>query len=191
MTMADPKGYSFTLVFDVTRVALSLDAMIDRLYECGCDDALVGIGRPGVVALDFTRDEVSATEAVTSAISGALRALPGAVLQEVEPDFVGVSEIADFVGCSRQNVRKLLMSRTAGVPMPIHSGSCGVWHLAPVLRWLRDSKAYDVDPILLDTAEVAQEVNTATTHLSLTRGVERFEQLLAESRATYGEAAAQ
>ena len=63
----------------------------------GCDDALVGIGKPGRIALDFTREADSAEEAVISALSAVKRAIPDAEFVEATPDFVGVPLFRDYV----------------------------------------------------------------------------------------------
>jgi hypothetical protein len=34
----------------------NIDALVERLEEEGCDDALVGVGQPGQLALEFIRE---------------------------------------------------------------------------------------------------------------------------------------
>ena len=41
---------------------------MDRFAEAGCDDALVGIGQPGRLALEFVREVSSAHDAIEGAI---------------------------------------------------------------------------------------------------------------------------
>jgi hypothetical protein len=77
----------------------------------------------------------------------------------VTPDIVGLTDVAEIVGCSRQNMRKLLVARGAAVPAPLHEGTCSLWHLAPVLRWLAGEKRYVVAKELLDVSEVAMSIN--------------------------------
>lgn len=153
-------SYEFTLSFVLAAPDSDMDAVAERLYAHGCDDALVGIGHPGRVALDFAREAPSARDAVLTAINDVASALPGAALIEVSPDLVGISDIADHVARSRQNIRKLLLACDARVPVPVHEGSSTLWHLAPVLEWLRDAKGYRIDPAVLETARVAMSVNT-------------------------------
>lgn len=57
--------------------------MVERLGEAGCDDALVGIGQPGRLALEFNREAADADEAVRSALADVRRAVPSAKLIEV------------------------------------------------------------------------------------------------------------
>ena len=67
------------------------------------------------------------------------KAIPGAKLVEVGPDFVGLSDVAEIVGVTRQNMRKLMLAHVTTFPMPLHEGSAAVWHLAPVLEWLKSA----------------------------------------------------
>lgn len=60
-----------------------MDLLIERLAEEGCDDALVGVGQPGRLALEFFREAPSALEAIESALEGVRRAVPGARLTDI------------------------------------------------------------------------------------------------------------
>jgi hypothetical protein len=122
--------------------------------EVGCYDALVGIGQPGRIALNFSREADSAQAAIVSALADVKKALPGAKLIEVGPDFVGLTEVADFVGVSRQNLRKLWLTHATNFPVPIHEGNSALWHLACVLRWLQDRGTYRVEQTLLEVAQI-------------------------------------
>ena len=59
--------YTFTLKYQLTEDDSDPDGLVERLGEAGCDDALVGIGQPGRLALEFTREADSADAAVRSA----------------------------------------------------------------------------------------------------------------------------
>jgi hypothetical protein len=161
--------YDFTLRVALPALAPVSDELIDRLYEAGCDDALLGIGRVGQVAFDFAREAVSARDALVSAIRDVGRGAPGSILIEVSPDLVGMTDVAGLVGRSRQNIRKLLIGWDANLPIPVHSGSATVWHLADVLIWLRDHKGYDIDPGLLEVAKAAMTVNADNARLRIQR----------------------
>ncbi len=63
-------------------------------------------------------------------------ALPSARLVEAAPDFVGLTEVADLTGMSRQNMRKLMLAHFADLPQPAHEGSPSHWHLGDILRRL-------------------------------------------------------
>jgi hypothetical protein len=99
--------YEFTLKFALPANHRPIDDLVERLGENGCEDALVGIGQTGRIALDFIREADAAKSAIFSALVAVKTAIPGAKLLEVTPDFVGLSDIADCVGVTRQNMRKL------------------------------------------------------------------------------------
>jgi hypothetical protein len=69
--------------------------------------------------------------------------------------------VADLVGCSRQNMRKLMLNCRQGVPVPVHEGKPSIWHLSHVLRWLREQKQYRVSDELLKLAETTMQLNVA------------------------------
>ena len=152
-------AYEFTLRFALPSADADMDSLLESLAEEGCDDALIGIGVPGRIALDFNRSAASAREAVFGAIGDVRRAVPGAVLIEATPDLVGVTDIADVAGCSRQNIRQLMAASGASAPVPVHESKQATWHLAPVLDWLARDKNYEVDRNLRDLAEVTMQVN--------------------------------
>jgi hypothetical protein len=95
------KEYTFTLKYRLPEDERDTDALVERLGEAGCTDALVGIGSPGRLALEFTRGAASAMEAVRSALSDVKTAVPSAILVEAQPDLVGLTDVADLVGVSR------------------------------------------------------------------------------------------
>ncbi|MDA8383730.1 MAG: transcriptional regulator, partial [Betaproteobacteria bacterium] len=129
--------YTFTLKYQLADDDRDPDALVERLGEAGCDDALVGIGQPGRIALEFTREADSADAAVRSALAAVRSAVPSARLIEVAPDLVGLTDVADIVGVSRQNMRKLMLTHPGSFPAPVHEGSASIWHLADVLTWLQ------------------------------------------------------
>ncbi|MDY0074227.1 MAG: DNA-binding protein [Thauera sp.] len=153
--------YTFTLKYRLSDDEDDLDALVERLGEAGCDDALVGIGQRGHLALEFTREAADAEEAVHSALADVRRAVPGARLIEVAPDLVGLTDVAEIVGVSRQNMRKLMLAHTDSFPVPVHEGSASIWHLADVLAWLQAKGGYALDKGVLEVARVALLVNVA------------------------------
>lgn len=72
--------YTFTLKYQLAEDNRDPYGLVERLGEAGCDDALVGIGRSGRLALEFTRDAPDAAKAVLSALSDVRRAVPSAKL---------------------------------------------------------------------------------------------------------------
>jgi hypothetical protein len=155
------REYEFSLRFSLSQDEAHSDDLIERLGDTGCDDALIGIGHAGRIAFEFAREADSAYSAILSAIRDVKRALPGAELVEVSPDLVGVTDVADIVGCSRQNLRKLLLSCASRGPTPLHEGKWEVWHLAPVLHWLVTEKRYTVSSHWLEISEATMKFNAA------------------------------
>lgn len=151
--------YNFTLKFALPQGESDSDALLERLYSAGCDDALVGTGLQGRLALQFTRESPTGAEAVHSAIDDVLRAAPEAVLAEAGPDYVGLTEIAALIGCSRQNMRKLMLSHSHGFPFPVHEGTTSLWHLADVLSWFQAARQRQCDPKLLEVALICKAIN--------------------------------
>jgi len=153
--------YTFTLSFVLGVGDADADALVERLGAAGCDDAVVGIGRRGRLALEFTREAEDAARAVGSAVADACSALPDAMLIEASPDLVGLTDVASLLGVTRQNVRKLIVCCDAPEPVPVHAGKPTIWRLAGVLRWLAREKRYPVPPELLEVAEATLQVNLA------------------------------
>ncbi|CAN5236273.1 DNA-binding protein [soil metagenome] len=153
--------YEFKLTFSLDHPGQDPGAFVDALGEAGCNDALVGIGRPGSISLEFARAARSADQAVASAIRDVRKAIPGAMLVEAAPDFVGLTDVADIIGVSRQQMRKVMLGHPADFPEPVHAGSGSIWHLSSVLVWLRDRQARAIDPRLLEVAKATMALNIA------------------------------
>ncbi len=151
--------YEFTLKFNLHNHQIDPNDYIERLYESGCDDALIGIGKKGYVSLDFIRSASSAYEAISSAVTNVKKAIPNATLIEATPDFVGLTDTAKILGCTRQNIRNLIFKSGAGSPLPIYEGTPSIWHLAEILIWLREEKTYPIDESLLAVAKTNMDFN--------------------------------
>lgn len=161
--------YTFTLKYQLADDDRNPDVLIERLGEAGCDDALVGIGQPGRLALEFIREAENAEAAVRSALADVRSAVPSARLIEVAPDLVGLTDVAEMVGVSRQNMRKLMLANPGSFPAPVHEGSASIWHLADVLTWLQARGSYSLARDVLEVARVALQVNLAKEHRRLPR----------------------
>lgn len=160
--------YTFLLKYHLSEDDNDPDALVERLGEAGCDDALVGVGQLGRLALEFTREADSAQAAMRSALADVKRAIPSARLVEAAPDFVGLTDVAEIIGVTRQNMRKLMLAHRATFPAPVHEGSASIWHLADVLTWLQDRGSYALGQDILEVAEVALQVNVAREKRRLT-----------------------
>ncbi len=153
--------FDFLLKFDLADPNLDPDKFVDALFEAGCDDATIGTGQHGRVALSFTREAASAFDAVVSAIADVKKAIPDARLVEATPDLVGLTDIAEILGCSRQNIRKLVIGNKSAFPSPIHDGHSAIWHLAKVLPWFKAKGSYKIDDSLVEVSGATMQVNIA------------------------------
>ncbi len=163
--------YEFTLKFSLPANHGPADELVERLGAAGCEDALVGIGQAGRIALNFMREADSAKSAIFSALVAVKTAIPGAKLLEVTPDFVGLTDIADCVGVTRQNMRKLMLAHKDHFPVPVHEGSAALWHLAPVLVWLHERANYTIPSALVEVAHMAMQINHAKEASQIERSV--------------------
>ena len=153
--------YTFTLKYKLAAQDCDFDEIVERLGEAGCDDATIGVGQPGRLALVFSREGASAFEALISALGDVKKAVPSAQLVEAGPDFVGLTDVAEIAGMSRQNMRKLMLSHAVEFPAPVHEGSASVWHLSDVLDWLNSRGGYDIKTDVFDVAKSAKQINLA------------------------------
>jgi len=158
--------YTFTLKYQLVAGVVDFDILVERLGAAGCDDVLLGIGQPGRIAFEFTRDAVDAAAALVSALADVRRIVPEARLVEAAPDFVGLTDVADAIGVSRQYMRKLMVLNAGSFPVPVHEGTTTVWHLVDILGWLRargDAHLGRKLAPLIEIAEAARQVNLART----------------------------
>lgn len=153
--------YEFTLKYQLAAEDCDHDEIVERLAEAGCDDATIGVGLPGRIALAFCREGSTALQALISALEDVKRAVPTARLVEAGPDFVGLTDVADVAGVSRQNMRKLMLSHAADFPIPVHEGNPSVWHLSDVLVWLNMRGGYDIKADVIEVAKSAKQINLA------------------------------
>jgi predicted DNA-binding transcriptional regulator AlpA len=158
--------YTFTLKYQLSPEAKDIDLLIEKLAEAGCEDALIGTGRAGRLGLEFTREATSAKAAVQSAIENIHQAMPDARLVEAAPDFVGLTDIAEILGVTRQAVRKLMLSHQHSFPLPVHEGSIAIWHLAEVLDWFEQRDGYELQAPLKETAQAVRALNAARPQLA-------------------------
>ena len=153
--------FDFTLTFALSKHSSNPEDFLDALFDAGCDDALVGTGMPGSIALNFSRSARSAEHAIRQAVSDVQKAIPDAVLLELKPDLVGITDIAELLGCSRQNIRKLAMGGNSNFPSPSVSGSVPLWHFYEVAAWMSRNSRVKIKPRAPDVevAKLAYEKN--------------------------------
>ena len=76
--------HDFTLVYELPPDMGAREDVLRRLADSGCRDATVGLGRPGHVALAFSREAIDREAAVALATAQVKQVLPGAVLVRVD-----------------------------------------------------------------------------------------------------------
>lgn len=159
--------YEFTLKYQLGETDRNIDDIVERLGAGGCDDATIGIGQPGRIALKFTREAESAKAALMSAMMDVRHVVPTARLIEAGPDFVGLTDAAELVKMSRQNLRKLMLTHAANFPLPVHDGNSGVWHLADLLNWLQAKGDYSLPQGVVEVSNTTKRINAAKEALQL------------------------
>ena len=169
------KEYDFTLTFTLSDME-NPDQYVEALYGGNCDDALIGVGEKGTIALNFIREAETAYQAIHRAIKDVRGVISQAIFSEAKPDLVGISEIAELIGCTRQNVRKLLKN-DASSPSPYYNNSLCLWHLADVLFWLRDHKSYAIDDSLLEVSEVNMKLNISANYFKIDQNTLRDQEI--------------
>src|SRR5690606_7333726 len=102
-----------------------------------------------------------------SALADVKKAIPTAKLIEAGPDWVGLTDIADVVGVTRQNMRKLAVTNFLTFPAPVHEGSSALWHLVDVLSWMLPRGGYKVDQSTVEVATTTKQLNLAKQNQQL------------------------
>lgn len=152
--------YEFTLTFRLKNSAESPEKYVDELGVNGCDDAIIGIGKLGSIALNFSRKSQSALKAISTAIKDVNKVIPDATLVEATPDFVGMTDIAEIYGTTRQYIRKVVTSQSKSFPDPVHEGKPSLWHLADVLCWVNVNEPKKSNKQLLELAKLNMQINS-------------------------------
>ncbi|MFJ8693596.1 helix-turn-helix transcriptional regulator [Streptomyces roseolilacinus] len=157
--------YDFTFV--VSGVDVDDQAAVDALLE-NCDALLARAG--GVDLLSVTGSGESAIEAALTAVSAARGAVPQLRVCRLDRDLVGVHEIAERTGRSRQNVSQWIAGdrKAQGEPFPAPEGTVGrsrAWLWSEVNQWLAahgldDGAAY---PTRAEMAEIDVALATSVS----------------------------
>lgn len=153
--------FDFVLRFRVPLSDWDPSQLVERLGDAGCTDANIGVGVPGRLALDFSREADTASDAIESAIAAVESAISSAELYEAAPDLVGMPGIAQVANVSRQAIQKVVAAHRDTFPLPLHEGAAPVWRLAEVLVWLKSRDMLRVDARAISVAKATMELNTA------------------------------
>ncbi len=165
--------YEFTLKYKLPEASSNPESHLKALDDAGCDDALIGIGQQGRIALSFSREASSANEAMLSAIENIKQAIPNIKLIEVSPDFVGLTDVADLLNFSRQNMRKVMLKGGSNFPTPIHEGKTPIWHLASILEWLKENKNYEINDAVFDISKFSMQLNSINNAPKINKSTQR------------------
>lgn len=121
--------YNFTLT--LSGVTYETEGLEDALYESGCGDAIV-CAYGNSVYVEFDREAESLDAAIASAVDNIESAGIGAIVESVDSALVGLSDVAEMTGMSRQAITMLKDGLRGGgdFPCPIQrirdSPRCGI-----------------------------------------------------------------
>ena len=128
--------HQFTLI--VEGPDLQDDALIDRLFEAGCDDAAAG-RIDGVQYVDFDREAASYDEAVLSAVADIERIGGVQVIRIAAAGLVSTADIARRTGRTPESVRRWVTGARGpgGFPAPVTEprNRSRLWRWSDVARW--------------------------------------------------------
>lgn len=154
--------YNFTL--SLSGVTSETTGLEDALYKSGCDDALICFYGTAVY-LEFDRESDALDNAVLSAIKHIESAGINARVESVDSALVGLSDIAELTGVSRQAI-SLLKEGSRGsknFPAPIQriKGNSPLWSWKTVSEWLARENRIPKDSPLIHHANVLENINLA------------------------------
>lgn len=154
--------YNFTLT--LSGVTYGTEGLEDALYESGCDDALI-CAYGSSVYVEFDREAESLDEAIESAIDNIESAGIGAVVKSVDSSLVGLSDIAELTGLTRQAIA-LFKDGARGkgdFPCPVQriKGQSPLWDWADVALWLQNNDRLDKNNELVVNARILSKWNLA------------------------------
>lgn len=144
LPMRKPMGeYNFELTINGELT----DAVLDALFEAGCDDATFS-AKDGRITAEFDREGPTLFDTVISAIED-VESAGGLEVLEVSPDeLVWASEIAQRTGRSRQSIDQLIKAQRGpgGFPAPAsHATRNPLWRWSDVQAWFAAYEGRDLD----------------------------------------------
>lgn len=134
--MAGEREYEFVLVVD----GVSMDDDVAVAILADTFDGVLSWSR-GLHRLAVSGMGRDSYEAASRLVSRLTAALPGLRIVRLDPELVGISDIAQRIGHSRQNVQQWASGeRNSSRVFPAPEGCAGrslVWRWADVNEWLR------------------------------------------------------
>jgi predicted DNA-binding transcriptional regulator AlpA len=150
------KTYEFTII--ASGLEPDAEGYEDRFFSAGCDDATLSFQK-GVIIVEFSREAVSFSKAVSSAYEGVLRT--GAKVERIEPDhLVNLSDIAERSGLTRQAISLYTRAeRSSGFPNPVArvTSNSPLWDWFEVTEWLHSAAKIDREAVV--KARIVKEAN--------------------------------
>ncbi len=132
--------HHFTLIVDGRD--MQGDAVIDALYQAGCDDALIG-RTDGIQYAEFDREAVGLVEAVLSAVGDIEKVEGVEVVRIADAGLVSMADMAARTGRTREGVRLLVTGARGpgGFPPPVTDprSRYRLWRWSEVEGWLAAS----------------------------------------------------
>ena len=155
--------YNFTLTR--SGVSARTPGLEDALHHAGCTDALVCFYGTAVY-LEFDRESESLERAILSAIDNIESSSElNARVESVDATLVGLSDIAELTGLSRQAIALLKDgARGSGkFPGPVQrvQGNSPLWRWKTIVHWLVTEKRIAADSPLVEHAEILDSLNLA------------------------------
>ena len=86
--MTEIREFQFDVMIRLPQGCPDLDDVLDRLFQAGCDDAVMGLGTPGALGLSFIRQGADREAVIAGAVRDALAGLP----EDAEVEGVSLSE---------------------------------------------------------------------------------------------------
>ena len=157
--------HTFTLI--VAGPDLQADALIDDVFEAGCDDALIGRA-DGIQFADFDREADTLQDAVLSAVA-ALESIAGiTVVRLADAGLVSMADIAARTGRTRESVRLLIAGERGpgGFPPPVTDprSRYRLWRSHEVETWLQGHLATVFDDCAEDRVRAAINAGLELRH---------------------------
>lgn len=154
--------YNFTLT--LSGVTADTGNLEDALFAGGCDDALLCFYGKSVY-LEFDREAPSLDCAICTAVEDVESAGVNARVESVDSALVGLSDIAELTGMSRQAIA-LLKDGARGpgtFPGPVQRlrGQSPLWDWAAVAAWLTAQGRLTTHSGLAENARIISNWNVA------------------------------
>jgi hypothetical protein len=128
--------HHFTLIVDGPDV--QEEALVEALFEAGCDDGLVGRSE-GIQYIEFDREAPDLEVAMLSAVADVEKAPGVKVARVADAGLVSMAEIAARTGRTREGIRLLVNGSRGpgGFPPPVTDprSRYRLWRWSEVRRW--------------------------------------------------------